>query len=200
MELNNFYIREDYQIRKENDFLDTSGRSDEYQNDVYLLAKTIAENFDIKKIADVGCGSAFKLKKYFSDYDIIGYDLEPTVNQLNEKYPNNNWVISDFNSTPDEVDLVICADVIEHVNNPDELIIFIKKMNPKYIIISTPDRNLLHDKLGRSHLGPPVNKHHVREWSFEEFKKYMKYHFNVLLHKNFEIEYNQVVNCNLKKI
>lgn len=198
MEFKNFYIRNDYQIREKNDFLDTSGRSDEYQNDVYLLAKNIVENHDIKKIADVGCGSAFKLIKYFKDYEIIGYDLEPTIQQLTNKYPENEWVVSDFTSVPKTVDLVICADVIEHVDNPNDLIHFIKKMKPKHIVISTPDRDILHEKLGRSHLGPPVNKHHIREWSYNEFKAYVGYFFEIITHEKIHKEYGQVIHCKIK--
>ena len=138
------------------------------------------------------------MKKYFDNYYIVGYDLLPTIEFLKQKYPKNKWIVSDFNSSPEEVDLVICADVIEHVENPDALLFFIKKMKPKDIIISTPDRNLLHDMLGRSHLGPPLNKHHIREWSFEEFEKYIGHFFNIQEHKNFYTEYNQTIYCKLK--
>ena len=188
-------IREDYVIREKNDFLDTSGRSDEYQNDVYVYAKEIAENYSVKKIADVGCGSAYKLIKYFGDFELIGYDLEPTIEFLKEKYPNNKWILSDFNSAPEESDMVICADVIEHVDDPDELIGFILKMKPKHVILSTPDRYLLYYKLGRSITGPPVNKHHIREWTFDEFVSYIGNRFDVLDHQKIEHEYGQMIYC-----
>lgn len=193
----NYFIREDYQIRKNNNFLDTSNKTDEYQNDVYIFAQKIAEKYSLYKISDVGCGSGYKLIKYFDTYNTIGYDLKPTISLLKNKYPDKKWTISDFDQIPEETDLVICADVIEHVLNPNELIEFIIKMNPKHIIISTPDRNLLHDKLGRSHTGPPHNKHHVREWSFEEFNKYIGYYFKINEHFNIEKEYNQIIYCTL---
>lgn len=198
MENKMYHIREDYKIREENDFLDTSGRSDEYQNDVYLLAKDITQKNIITSIADVGCGSGFKLLKYFKEYILFGYDLKPTVEILKIKYPNNNWIISNFNSKPESSDMVICADVIEHVDDPDELLEFIKKMNPEHIIISTPDRNILNEKLNRSHTGPPGNKHHIREWSFEEFESYISDHFNIISHSKIEHEYGQMIYCTPK--
>jgi len=198
MDLDNFFIRRDYKIRENNDFLDTSSRSDEYQNDVYLFAKEIGDINNVKTIADVGCGSAFKLLKYFSDYETIGYDLNFTVDFLKRKYPDKIWIVSDFDSSPNEVDLVICADVIEHVINPTNLLNFIKKMNPKHIVMSTPDRDLLYEKLGRPYLGPPVNSHHIREWSYMEFKNYINHFFEILQHISIEKEYGQMIYCKLK--
>lgn len=198
MEFKNFCIREDYQIREKNDFLDTSGRSDEYQNDVYLLAKKIANENNVNYVSDVGCGSAYKLMKYFLEYNTVGYDLELTVNFLRKKYPKNVWVVSNFNDKPQKADLVICADVIEHVDNPDDLMRFIMKMNPKHVIISTPDRDLLHEILGRSHTGPPINKHHIREWAYDEFYNYISQYFNVIQHEKIFKEYGQVIYCTKK--
>jgi 2-polyprenyl-3-methyl-5-hydroxy-6-metoxy-1,4-benzoquinol methylase len=97
------------------------------------------------------------------------------------------------------VDLVICADVIEHVKNPDELIHFIIKMDPEHIVISTPDRDLLHEKLGRSQTGPPGNTHHIREWSFDEFENYISRNFNIIRHEKIRKEYGQVIYCKLKE-
>jgi len=201
MELNNnYFIREDYIIRDEIKFLDTSNKTDEYQDDVYKLAHEISSKFSINKIADVGCGSGYKLKKYFSDFDVIGYDLEPTISELKIKYPNEKWYLSDFNSVTDTVDMVICADVIEHVLNPDDLINWIKGMNPKHIIISTPDRDLLVNMLGRPILGPPGNQYHIREWTSSEFYNYMKHHFDVIDQRKIQIEYGQVIHCKPKEL
>lgn len=199
MKLNeNFCIRKDYQIREITETINAAKRSDKHQINVYLLAQKIAEDNNIKDIVDVGCGSGFKLKKYFDNYNIIGYDLEPNVIWLKEKYPDGRWIVSDFKSTPDKADLVICADVIEHVDNPDELLNFIIKMKPAYIVISTPDRYQLHEKLNRPELGPPGNKHHVREWSFDEFTCYIDSYFDIILHDKIENEYAQVIYCKPK--
>jgi hypothetical protein len=40
------------------------------------------------------------------------------------------------------------------------------------LIISTPDRNFLNWK------GPPKNPNHAREWTFDEFEKYLKLNFS----------------------
>jgi hypothetical protein len=53
----------------------------------------------------------------------------------------------------------------------------------------------LHELLGRSETGPPVNKHHVREWSYLEFEQYIRTHFNVIEHKSIKKEYGQMIHC-----
>ena len=189
----NYCIREDYIIRN-NIQKDGAGGDDKYQNDVYLFALDVMKKNKLTKISDIGCGLAYKFLKYFSNYNLIGYEIEPILTSLKQKYPKNKWVLSDFNSTPDFTDLVICADVIEHVDDPDELMEFIKKMRPKHLIISTPDRNILHKKHNRPLQGPPASKYHIREWTFEEFNEYISQHFKVISHKKNNSECGQVIH------
>lgn len=198
--MKNYCIIKGYQPNDAHEIksIDASKRSDKHQIKIYELAKQIAEINSLNKIADVGCGTGFKLKKYFNKNDIIGYDITSNVMWLIKKYPNNLWIVSDFNSTPAIADLVICADVIEHVNNPDELINFIIKMNPKHVIISTPDRDQLRDKYDRPYLGPPKNKHHFREWSFSEFDDYISVYFDIIQHNKIEKECSQFIHCKIK--
>ena len=178
-----FNIKENYIHRNNETYLDVTKGKDEAQNEVYKEAFNIATNDnDIKSIVDFGCGSGFKLLKYFKDFKTIGYDLKPTISKLEIKYPNNKWIISDYSKKPMQADLVICADVIEHVLNPNDLIEYLIKMNPKYILISTPDRNTL-GNWGRLD-GPPHNIHHIREWTKEEFTVYMSRWFNIIISKN----------------
>lgn len=77
--------------------------------------------------------------------------------------------------------LLLCSDVIEHIQEPDKLLDFIEACRPKIIILSTPERNALvalgH---GHSHDGPPKNLHHVREWTDSELSEYLRFRFNVI--------------------
>ena len=87
-------------------------------------------------------------------------------------------------------DLVICADVIEHLVDPDELLGFIERCQPKVIVLSTPDRNKMRpDTRG----GPPSNFCHVREWAWDEFFYYIGDHFKILEHISFG--YQQYIVC-----
>jgi hypothetical protein len=134
-------------------------------------------------VLDIGTGRAFKLMKYFRDRETLGLDLPPTVEWLQspDGYPDRKWAFCGLNSkAPIGYSLVICADVIEHVRNPNMLCGFIKRCKPVVAVISTPDRDLLKHEVCQT--GPPFNGCHVREWNFAEFGMYMRDHFNVLMH------------------
>lgn len=171
----NFYLPLTYNTNPVSDFNDINF-TDKWQDEIYKYAKDIAVQNDYKTILDFGCGSAFKLIKYFNDYETIGIDLPQTVEILNKKYPDKIWK---DDLVPTECDVLIASDVIEHMKNPNELLEFIEKCNPKEIILSTPDRNLIQNI---SKDGPPNNIHHIREWSFEEFARYIGDRFNIISH------------------
>jgi 2-polyprenyl-3-methyl-5-hydroxy-6-metoxy-1,4-benzoquinol methylase len=77
-------------------------------------------------------------------------------------------------------DLVIASDVIEHLLEPDEMLKFIvDKIDPRYVVISTPDRNLLRYGI---HNGPPLNAKHIREWSMPELHAYLSEFLEIIEH------------------
>jgi hypothetical protein len=73
-------------------------------------------------------------------------------------------------------DLVICSDVIEHMQNPDILMDFIQSIQSREIIFSTPERNM---QAGVNDFGPPENPSHYREWDEIEFRNYVSQWFHI---------------------
>ena len=182
--MKNYGIKEGYKARTSYHHFDDTPTHDEYQDKVYETAHTLCKNYNLNKVLDIGCGSGYKLIKYFKNYDFVGSELEPTLSWLKKTYPSHKWVKSDLSTTLKEnYDIIICADVIEHLVDPDLLINFLKNIDFKYIVISTPERDAI-QKYQRGHtwMGPPNNPTHVREWSFEEFKHYLSQHFNITQH------------------
>jgi hypothetical protein len=184
----NYFIKDGYVTRPDAAAFDDTPFKDEFQRPVYEYARSVAEQNGFEKITDVGCGSGFKLVKYFADFDTVGIELASTLPFLRGKYTDRKWM--GLGSTP-ETDLAICADVIEHLRSPNPLLRYIQRLNPKRIIFSTPERDLL--KLGTED-GPPRNIHHVREWNREEFAAYIGAHFTVLNHFVCET-WTQVIEC-----
>jgi Methyltransferase domain len=159
-------------------FSDTAN-ADEYQKEVYATAKNLYDEKGLKGILDIGCGSAYKLLANFQDYTMAGVEL--STDWLIEKYPSQTWfAFSDEAWKQFPAELIICADVIEHVENPDVLLnSILENPNAKYYVFSTPDRNL---DTSPWKFGPPNNESHFREWTFEEFEKYMSGYFKILDH------------------
>jgi len=175
----NYSITSNYIIRTTKIPHDDRDFKDEYQNEVYLHATKLCQDYKYTTVTDIGCGSGYKLNKYFSQYDTVGYEIEPCYSYLRSKYPNKKWELSEFKNKLIDSDLIICADVIEHLTDPDLLIDWIYTSNFKHIIFSTPDRDMLYEK---QQCGPPYNTDHVREWTFFEFQKYLENKFKIIEH------------------
>jgi hypothetical protein len=115
--------------------------------------------------------------QYFADLRTVGVDVAETCARLKERWPGRSWVEGFEAALPFQPELVIASDVIEHLVNPDELLIYIKKLRPRYIVLSTPDRNLM--RYTGAHNGPPINTAHIREWSFAEFRAYVQEFYDI---------------------
>lgn len=180
-----------------NHFLDMEF-SDEWQDEVYSLAKLFFDNNSFKSVIDVGTGSGFKLMKYFSEFDTIGMEIEPGLTALKNKYPDRMWLNPlETNFLELQSDIVITSDVIEHVPNPLEFLKNLKKINSvKYYFISTPERRYLYNSLD---FGPPTNTHHYREWQHNEFYDFVSQEFQIVYHFISNIpQATQLIVCKVK--
>lgn len=180
--MSNYCIREGYRSRDHENYWDDTHLKDEWQREVYLMAAAIMAVNGYTRVYDVGCGSGWKLVNMLGQYETVGWDTPKTVSWLRTKYPDRQWREPGvFARHP--ANLVICADVIEHVLDPDALIAFIKSLGARHAIISTPDRDLYEKGHPNPPNGPPAHLPHVREWNFAEFGEYMRSHFKVLEHR-----------------
>lgn len=162
-----FCLPPTYRIRTDPAPFDDTPFTDEWQDAVYKLAADQLAPDAHATVVDWGCGSGFKLMKYFGEH--LTYGVEENFNTLvwlNGKYPGRWW------TTPDHmkrigVDLLICADVIEHVPDPGALMKQLISLKPTTLVISTPPRR-------NGDLGPPANPSHTMEWGGEEFLSFVK--------------------------
>lgn len=171
------FIPENYQERLTPHQYFDMGMKDEWQKEVYLKALDILKEHNFTSVVDIGCGSAYKLLNFFpKDIKITGVEEELTYNWLLKEFPNNTWIKYSEDLQLEHHDLLICSDVIEHIVDVISFVDWIKKQSWKIAVISTPDRSILYDK---SHVGPPANGSHVREWTFEEFNSFLSQWFIV---------------------
>jgi hypothetical protein len=187
-----FYIK-DYSINNNPEHHNDTDHTEEGQKEVYLFCRDFMQKNRLNSVIDIGCGSAYKLITYLSDFNTIGIETEPCYTYLKQTYPDNKWYLSGEMEKSfhiyDELnypDVVICSDVIEHIVNPDNLIEYLLSFQSKYYIISTPCREVLcnhprfSDNYKNAWNGPPINKCHVREWTMDEFKQYISNTFCIL--------------------
>lgn len=178
-----------YNHRLNNSFFDDTPYKDEYQNEVYSEAKRLTVQMEYKTILDIGTGSGFKLIKFFKEYDTTGIEIEPTLSWLKNKYPDRIW------KSPDELqgeyDVVICSDVIEHIQYPDKFLEKINQLSFKVAVFSTPDRSTMYSG---QNFGPPLNPAHIREWNMDEFFCFVGKYFRIINQLKY-LPNTQVIVC-----
>lgn len=196
-----FYIRADYKLNTPNQTNDNvSGNvywdeermrqsETEYQFYVYKRAHAYARSMRYKYIVDIGCGSAKKLNSFFSvRFKTFGIDQQAAINYCKSVYKTGVFLVEDFDNPTLRIkelipraDLVICSNIIEHVEDPDTLLDYIKAVSgPETVIfLATPER----ESLCGENVLTPKNPFHVREWSKTEFNEYVsRRHFEVMEH------------------
>lgn len=164
-------------------------RSAIHQFAVYSWAEKIIREKNVKTVADVGCGFAAKLAWLHGrcpDVSYWGIDQPHAAELCRRHYGFGQWVGVDFENDPAvpsaRADLVISSDVIEHLQNPDVLLDYYRRVCAPdgLILISTPERDRLR---GLSCRHSP-NPYHVREWNREELDRYLKSRgFAILEHR-----------------
>ena len=173
-----YCIKDGYQINEHPRFFDDTPLKDQWQDEVYRHARDRFEHNNYQSVLDLGTGSGYKLIKYFgTKHDVVGIDLHPTTRWLNVNYPARTWLPFSSDIIVTGYDLLVCADVLEHVVDPDIIMTYIRNAGPKLVVLSTPDR----DRLPTPN-GPPSNPCHCREWSFAEFQMYVGVYFNIIDH------------------
>lgn len=151
-----------------------------YQPHVYDLLGFLAQRAGIRYIIDIGCGSATKLMPFVGKFELVCIDCAAALKLARNQVPEAIFVEWDLESgLPDLLNnflgsaVVVCADVIEHLHNPEPLARALANLSRvcPYVLISTPDRararGILND-------GPPANPSHVREWTADEFGRFLR--------------------------
>lgn len=106
---------------------------------------------DAKRVLDVGCSSAVltaEVAKNLPNAKITGIDCyKKAIDFAKSKYPNLELLVADAHKLPfkDKVfDLVICTETLEHVIDPEESLLEIKRVLAKngHAIISMDSGSL----------------------------------------------------------
>ena len=181
--MQNLYLPPDYIAREVPEYFDDSEFLEGdliYQPEVYEAADYLSRATGRAKIIDFGCGSARKLRSV-SGTRHIGVDFGLNIASCRARSPDwGEWIEADFSSPEclqmatlaDCQSIVICSDVIEHLADPSHLAALLKACFERGAIVltSTPDRVRL---WGPDHKGPPPNPAHIREWTLDEYVRFL---------------------------
>jgi len=157
---------------------------DEWQDEVYAEAYEQFVKRGYARVADLGCGSGYKLVKYFPSHASIGIELEPSLSYVQDAYPDREWRSGeDMAAAIRGAEMVMTSDVIEHVPDPGAMLQAFAESEAEFFVISTPALELLAERGISPRLGPPANTSHIREWTTGEFHAFVSRYLDVVAHK-----------------
>lgn len=149
-----------------------------YQEPVYRYARRLIKRSRTSAVLDVGTGSGVKLENFVLPVAerVVGFDQGSGIELARQRCCGIEWIDGDLMSEESwsklagrQFGLLVCADVVEHVENPVFLLARMWDLLERkgHLLISTPDRMRFDHP---SPLGPPTNLRHVREWTRDEFE------------------------------
>jgi hypothetical protein len=175
-----YYLPKDYSVRSDQVLYTDAPSELIYQPYVYNLAEYFIKTANLKYVIDIGCGSAGKLKSLSNICTIIGFDSSVGVSMARTTIPSGEFIEHDLEVPLPKLDkdileqsVIICSDVIEHLQRPDKLAKQLSELAEiaPFVIVSTPDRDR---SRGWFDQGPPANPAHVMEWNGTEFVRFLK--------------------------
>lgn len=152
--------------------------SAKWQHHVYAWAATIVRREGCRSVLDLGCGVGTKLLAHLLPVcnDVEGMDQPSALAVARAQGCRAPLHAVDLESPalrPHRTfDLVVCADVVEHLLDPDPMLRWLLSfVSPcGFVLISTPERDR---ERGRNCMAS--NKpEHVREWSRSEFASFLR--------------------------
>lgn len=170
------------------------------------VVKTIRP-LNIDSVLDVGCGEGFTLarlqkEKIGKEFEGIEYD-ENAIALGKKLYPRLKITKGDIYKLPfkdDSFDLVVCTEVLEHLDNPRKAYKELIRVSKKYILLSVPNEPFFTwQRIARFqnifHLG--AHPEHIQHWTVRSFTKFVKVRGVKLITRKFPIPWTMVV---LKKV
>lgn len=132
-------------------YKDVAALNKEYARRLRLLKKYLKTD---SKVMDYGCAAGDFVKYAEKEFDISGCDIScDAINLARKRYRNSRFYMPDdlFN-TKEQFDAFCLWDVIEHVQDPNDLV---NKLTPLlkgggYIILSTPDIGAIFAKITKT--------------------------------------------------
>lgn len=165
-------------------FADDADDGITWQPDVYPYAASLARQLGRDVIIDIGCGRAGKLATLAADepaWQYIGVDFGTNIHWCTTNRTFGQWIEADLETCRDlpipveilQRALIVCSDVLEHLIRPDTALALIHALalaGDNVAVLSTPARE---HRAGTEYIGEPRNPAHVREWTSDEFQRFL---------------------------
>lgn len=121
-----------------------------------------------KTLLDYGCGRGESLDLATkAGFEVLGTDVDPQCVSLAGQYGRTcrldlNDPLAQFG--PQSFDVVTCFHVLEHVDNPKEVLVTLRKIARDYVVLAVPNLRYLHRLFVRQINLQMVNEGHLQSW------------------------------------
>ncbi len=158
---------------------------------------------NIEKVLDVGCGEGFtlaRLKKEKIGKSFEGIDnLDESIEIAKKIHPDLDIKKGDIYKLPykdNSFDLVICTEVLEHLENPRKAYRELLRVSRKYVLLSVPNEPFFTiQRIARFqnilHLG--AHPEHIQHWTIRAFMKFVKIREVKLVTRKLPIPWTMVI-------
>ena len=150
-----------------------------------------------KTIHEIGCGEGYWVMQWNRQgIDARGSDFSSQVIELARSNAVDNGLspdvykqrsIYDVESDHDSADLIVCCEVLEHLEHPEDGLQALQRVADKHVIVSVPREpiwcalNMVRGKY-ISKLGNTPG--HIQHWSCSNFVKLVSQYFDIVEVKN----------------
>lgn len=178
------------------------------------IGKIFLENFlktviattkllNINTVLDVGCGEGFtlaRLKAAKIGKTHEGIEKDETSIELGKKlYPTLSIQEGDIYKLPyknNSFDLVVCTEVLEHLENPKKAYKELLRVSRKYVLLSVPNEPwFTFQRMARfqnlRHLG--AHPEHIQHWGSRSFLKFAKVKGVKIIEKKYPLPWTMVL-------
>ena len=137
-----------------------------------------------ESILDVGAGEGFTLEMFRKHN--VGKKLEGVeymddalslAKKLHPQVKIRKGTIYELPYKDDTFDVVICTEVLEHLEEPEKALKELKRVSRKYVILSVPNEPLFTIQRflrGKNMLKLGDHPEHIQHWSSGAFEKFVK--------------------------
>jgi len=150
--------------------------------------KTLIETAGVFDIHEVGCGEGL-LSHFMSSHGMTvrGTDVSgDIITDAKARYPNIHFEqksIYDLEASHDSAELIVCCEVLEHLDDPEKALEILESLTTNYLLVSVPREpiwralNMLRGKYWFSFGNTPG---HLNHWSSQSFIAILETRFRVL--------------------
>lgn len=150
----------------------------------YRSLITLIKPLRLKTILDVGCGEGFSLSKMREQHigtTLEGIDYSKKAISLGKKmFPNLSLKQGSIYKLPyknNTFDLVLCTEVLEHLNDPQKGYKEVLRVAKKYIVFSVPNEPFF--MLGNFLRGKNIlrfgnDPEHIQHWTIFSFRSFLE--------------------------